>query len=70
MALTSSSNDFGLGDGIGPESFCGMRGGGSIMECAGDFATTTDSGSAAIVSSAEDVSMVIFFVTGGAFRGV
>ncbi len=40
-----------------------------MMECAGDFGTT-GSGSSAIVSSAEEVSIVIFFVCGGFLRVV
>ncbi len=70
-AFVSTSRSFGLGEDVGPEAslVCPTGGGGSITECAGDFGTT-GSGRAGIPSSAEEVSIVIYFVGGGAFRGV
>jgi len=42
-----------------------------MIECDGDGdGATTDSGSAAIVSSADELSIVICLVGGGAFRVV
>lgn len=67
----STSKNFGFGDDAGPEGsvVCGRGGGGSIMECVGDFGTA-GSGSSAIVSSAEEVSIVMFFVVAGVLRVV
>ena len=70
FAVSTSSN-FGFGDDVGPDGSVvwGIGGGGSMIECAGDFGIT-GSGSSAIVSSAEEVSIVIFFVVAGALRVV
>jgi hypothetical protein len=71
FAFVSTSKVLTFGDEVGPEGAVvwGIGGGGSIIECAGDFGTT-GSGSSAIVSSADEVSIVIFFVCGGVLRGV
>jgi hypothetical protein len=69
-ALVSTSNGFGLGEEVGPDgSVWGRSGGGSMIEGGGDFGTM-GSGRSAIVSSAEDVSIVICLVGGGDFRVV
>lgn len=66
-AFVSASDCFDFGEDIGSKElvFCGMVGGGSISEWAGEFGTI-GSGRGSNVSSAEDVSIVICVVGGGA----
>lgn len=71
-AFVSTSKGFGFGDDVGPDGslVCGTGGGGSMTECEGDFGATAGSGRAVKLSSADDVSIVIFFVDNGPFRMV
>jgi hypothetical protein len=71
FAFVSTSNNFDFKDVVGPAGSVvdDIGGGGSIIECAGDLGIT-GSGSSAIVSSADEVSIVMFFVWGVVFRVV
>lgn len=65
----STSRGLGLGDEVGPEGslVAGKKGGGSMAAGAGDLEGTAGSGRADKLSSADEVSIVIFFVDTGAF---